>query len=96
VIRREVVLAEVAGDLPPESDALEFRGAEVDPGPHAGAVRGGRGGGVLGVGGARRRFGDVGPWPWSTVLVRRGPLPSGLAPDDAPTRFGWSLTTGAT
>ena len=30
-----------------------------------------------------------------TVLVRRGPRPGGLAPREAPTRFGWSLTTRA-
>ena len=33
--------------------------------------------------------------PAPTVLVRRGPRPSGVAPREAPTRFGWSLTAGA-
>ena len=28
------------------------------------------------------------------VLVRRGPRPGGLAPREAATRFGWSLTAG--
>jgi hypothetical protein len=32
--------------------------------------------------------------PAPTVLVRRGPRPGGLAPREAPTRFGWSLTAG--
>jgi DNA-binding SARP family transcriptional activator len=32
--------------------------------------------------------------PAPTVLVRRGPRRSGLAPPEAPTRFGWSLTAG--
>jgi hypothetical protein len=30
--------------------------------------------------------------PAPTVLVRRGPRPGGLAPAEARTRFGWSLT----
>ena len=33
--------------------------------------------------------------PAPTVLVRRGPRPGGLAPPEAATRFGWSLTAGA-
>jgi hypothetical protein len=33
--------------------------------------------------------------PAPTVLVRRGTRPGGLAPADAPTRFGWSLTGAA-
>src|SRR5262245_27329269 len=33
--------------------------------------------------------------PAPTVLVRRGPRPGGLAPAAPPTRFGWSLTAGA-
>jgi hypothetical protein len=32
--------------------------------------------------------------PAPTVLVRRGPRPGGLAPREAPTRFGWSVTAG--
>ena len=33
--------------------------------------------------------------PAPTVLVRRAPGPGGLAPADAPTHFGWSLTGAA-
>ena len=33
--------------------------------------------------------------PAPTVLIRRGPRPGGLAPPDAATRFGWSLTANA-
>ena len=33
--------------------------------------------------------------PAPTVLVRRGPRPGGLAPAEAPTSFGWSVTRSA-
>ena len=45
-----------------------------------------------GLGRARAELVDDPPAP--TVLVRRGPRPGGLAPREAPTRFGWSLTAG--
>jgi DNA-binding SARP family transcriptional activator len=45
-----------------------------------------------GLGRMRTELVDDPPAP--TVLVRRGPRPGGLAPREAPTRFGWSLTAG--
>jgi len=46
-----------------------------------------------GLGGVRAALADAPPAP--TVLVRRGPAPGGLAPDDTRTRFTWSLTASA-
>jgi DNA-binding SARP family transcriptional activator len=46
-----------------------------------------------GLGRARTRLVEAPPAP--TVLVRRGPRPGGLAPAETRTRFGWSLTAGA-
>jgi hypothetical protein len=40
----------------------------------------------------RVRAGLAGTPPAPTVFVRRGERPGGLAPADARTRFGWSLT----
>jgi hypothetical protein len=45
-----------------------------------------------GLGAVRTRLVESPPTP--TVLVRRGAAP-GMAPEQAPTRFGWSLTVGA-
>jgi len=45
-----------------------------------------------GLGPVRARLVESPPAP--TVLVRRGSAP-GMAPEQAPTRFGWSLTVGA-
>jgi hypothetical protein len=45
-----------------------------------------------GLGRMRTELVDDPPAP--TVLLRRGPRPGGLAPREAPTRFGWSLTAG--
>jgi hypothetical protein len=45
-----------------------------------------------GLGPVRTRLVDAPPAP--TVLVRRGAA-AGIAPEQAPTRFGWSLTVGA-
>ena len=45
-----------------------------------------------GLGRTRAELVDDPPAP--TVLVRRGPRPGGLAPSEAPTRYGWSLTAG--
>jgi DNA-binding SARP family transcriptional activator len=47
---------------------------------------------VEGLGAARAQLVESPPAP--TVLVRRGLAP-GMAPEHAPTRFGWSLTVGA-
>jgi len=46
-----------------------------------------------GLGTVRTELAAAPPAP--TVLVRRAPGPDGLAPADAPTRFGWSLTGAA-
>jgi hypothetical protein len=46
-----------------------------------------------GLGRIRTRLAEAPPAP--IVLVRRGPAPSGLAPDDTRTRFTWSLTSSA-
>ena len=43
-----------------------------------------------GLGRIRTQLAAAPPAP--TVLVRRGPAPGGLAPDDTQTRFTWSLT----
>jgi DNA-binding SARP family transcriptional activator len=43
-----------------------------------------------GLGRTRAELADAPPAP--TVLVRRGARPGGLAPPEAATRFGWSLT----
>jgi DNA-binding SARP family transcriptional activator len=43
-----------------------------------------------GLGGVRTRLAAAPPAP--IVLVRRGPAPGGLAPEDTRTRFTWSLT----
>jgi hypothetical protein len=44
----------------------------------------------------RARTGLVEAPPAPTVLVRRGPRPSSLAPEKTLTRQGWSMTAGAT
>ena len=46
-----------------------------------------------GLGAARAQLVVTPPAP--TVLVRRGAGAAGMAPERAPTRFGWSLTLGA-
>jgi DNA-binding SARP family transcriptional activator len=46
-----------------------------------------------GLGGVRTRLAAAPRAP--IVLVRRGPAPGGLAPDDTRTRFTWSLTPSA-
>lgn len=46
-----------------------------------------------GLGRVRTQLAEAPPAP--TVLVRRGPRPGGLAPDDSRTRFTWSLTGSA-
>jgi DNA-binding SARP family transcriptional activator len=46
-----------------------------------------------GLGGVRTELVESPPAPM--VLVRRGPRPGGLAPPETATRFGWSLTAGA-
>ena len=46
-----------------------------------------------GLGRVRAELAEAPPAP--TVLVRRGVRPGGLAPPETATRFGWSLTAGA-
>jgi len=45
-----------------------------------------------GLGAVRAQLVATPPAP--TVLVRRGTGAAGMAPEQAPTRFGWSLTVG--